>query len=48
MGVLNAFREAVSDDSFVIHECRDCGEKISADVGECTSCGSSEIARYQF
>lgn len=48
MGVLTNLHEALVGTSSTLHECRDCGEKLEADADECPSCGSAEIASYEF
>ena len=47
MGVVTKLRHLIGDDG-EFYECRNCGVKFDEARGECPTCGSSEIAHYEF
>ncbi|WP_170972327.1 hypothetical protein [Natronorubrum halophilum] len=47
MGVVTRLRLLVGDDG-ELYECRNCGGKFDHDCEACPTCGSSEIAHYEF
>ena len=47
MGVVTRLRTIVRDEGG-LYECRNCGEKFERDPETCSTCGSTEIAHYEF
>ncbi|QSW99263.1 hypothetical protein [Haloterrigena alkaliphila] len=47
MGVVTKLRHFVDDDEG-LYECRNCGAKLDDDRDPCPTCGSAEIAHYEF
>lgn len=47
MGMVTKLRRLVDDDG-ELYECRNCGTTVSNDRDECPTCGSTEIAHYEF
>lgn len=47
MGMVTRLRHLIADDRG-LYECRNCGEKFDHDPGTCPTCGSTEIAHYEF
>ncbi|WP_339103191.1 hypothetical protein [Haloterrigena salinisoli] len=47
MGVVTTLRRLVGDEG-ELYECRNCGEKFDRELETCSTCGSTEIAHYEF
>ncbi|ADB61203.1 hypothetical protein Htur_2323 [Haloterrigena turkmenica DSM 5511] len=47
MGVVTKIKQFVGDEG-ELYECRNCGEKFNHEPEACSTCGSSEIAHYEF
>ncbi|MCU4744693.1 hypothetical protein [Natronoglomus mannanivorans] len=48
MGMLSAVRKRLTDRDRTLSECRHCGTNLATTTTECTTCGSHEIAQYDF
>ncbi|SDJ63553.1 hypothetical protein SAMN04515672_1268 [Natronorubrum texcoconense] len=47
MGVVTRLRLIIGDDG-ELYECRNCGSKFDHEPDTCPTCGSAEIAHYEF
>ncbi|ELY45481.1 hypothetical protein C496_03633 [Natronorubrum tibetense GA33] len=47
MGVVTRLRLIIDDDG-ELYECRNCGSKFDHEPDTCPTCGSGEIAHYEF
>ncbi|WP_083864320.1 zinc ribbon domain-containing protein [Haloferax prahovense] len=48
MGLLELLQRARRSDESTLYECRDCGTCVFPEREKCPSCGSTEIACYEF
>lgn len=47
MGLLEAVRTHVAREE-AIYECRHCGVSVTREADACPTCGTTEIARYEW
>ena len=48
MGILNTLRSTSETSVVTLYECRHCGRTLDAAVEECPTCGTADIAYYEW
>lgn len=48
MGVLETLKAIGETSDVVLYECRNCGRTLEAATDECPTCGTAEIAYYEW